>query len=98
MATSKEYMEFIIDQSGLGDDIITKQMMGEYLLYYKGKHIGGIYDNRLLVKKTKTNEQFGMPEAIPYTGAKPMFIVDVDNRDEVKNVIIVTSEGVKSKL
>lgn len=87
-------MEFIIDQSGLGDDIVTRQMMGEYLLYYKGKHIGGIYDNRLLVKKTKTNEKLGMPEAIPYMGAKPMFLVDVDNRDEVKNAIILTSEGV----
>lgn len=97
MATSKDYMEFVIDKSGLGDDIATRKMMGEYLLYYKGKHIGGIYDNRLLVKKTKTNEQFGMPEAIPYTGAKPMFLVNVDNRDEVKNVIIVTSEGVKLK-
>ena len=97
MATSKDYMEFVIDQSGLGDDIATRKMMGEYLLYYKRKHIGGIYDNRLLVKKTKTNEQFGMPEAIPYTGAKPMFLVNVDNRDEVKNVIIVTSEGVKLK-
>lgn len=97
MATSKDYMEFVIDQSGLGDDIATGKMMGEYLLYYKGKHIGGICDNRLLVKKTKTNEQFGMPEAIPYTGAKPMFLVNVDNRDEVKNVIIVTSEGVKLK-
>ena len=97
MATSKDYMEFVIDQSGLGDDIATRKMMGEYLLYYKGKHIGGIYDNRLLVKTTKTNEQFGMPEAIPYTGAKPMFLVNVDNRDEVKNVIIVTSEGVKLK-
>ena len=93
MATSKDYMEFIIDQSGLGDDIVTRQMMGEYLLYYKGKHIGGIYDNRLLVKKTKTNEKLGMPEAIPYTGAKPMFLVDVDNRDEVKNIIILTYEG-----
>lgn len=48
MATSKDYMEFVIDKSGLGDDIATRNMMGEYLLYYKGKHIGDIYDNRLL--------------------------------------------------
>jgi len=93
MATSKEYRDFIIDQSGLEGEIITRQMMGEYLLYYKGKHIGGLYDNRMLVKKTKTNECFGMPEAVPYPGAKPMFQVNVDDRDEVRDVIIATASA-----
>lgn len=95
MATSKEYRDYVIDQSGLGDEIITRPMMGEFLLYYRGKHIGGIYDNRLLVKKTDTNSGFGMPDAIPYAGAKALFQVNVDDRDEVREVILATFQGVK---
>lgn len=55
---------------GMLEGICTKPMMGEFLLYWQGKYFGGIYDNRVLVKKTKTNERFGMPEAIPYEGGK----------------------------
>lgn len=95
MATSKEYRDFVIEQSGLGEEIMTRPMMGEFLLYYRGKHIGGIYDNRLLVKKTATNAGLGMPDAIPYAGAKPLFQVNVDDRDEVKEVILATFQGVK---
>lgn len=95
MATSKEYRDFVIDQSGLGDEIITRPMMGEFLLYYQGKHIGGIYDNRLLVKKTASNAGFGMQDAIPYEGAKSMHQVNVDDRDEVREVILATFQGVK---
>lgn len=94
MATSKEYRDFIIDQSGLGEEIMTRQMMDEYLLYYCGKHVGGIYDNRLLLKKTKTNGHLGMPEATPYPGAKPMLQVDSDDRDEVREAILATADGV----
>lgn len=95
MATSKEYRDFVIEQSGLGEEIMARPMMGEFLLYYRGKHIGGIYDNRLLVKKTATNSGFGMPDAIPYAGAKPLFQVNVDDRDEVREVILATFQGVK---
>ena len=95
MATSKEYRDFVIDQSGLGEEIMTRPMMGEFLLYYHGKHIGGIYDNRLLVKKTATNRSFGMAEAIPYEGAKALFQVNADDRDEVREVILATFQGVK---
>lgn len=56
MATSKEYRDFIIDQSGLEGEIITRQMMGEYLLYYMGKHIGGLYDNRMLVMSSSRRQ------------------------------------------
>ena len=74
---------------------MTKPMMGEFLLYWQGKYFGGIYDNRVLVKKTKTNERFGMPEAIPYEGAKAMYQVNIDNREEVAEVIKATCEGLK---
>lgn len=95
MATSKEYRDFVVEQTGFGDEIMTRLMMGEYLLYYQGKHIGGLYDNRLLMKKTGTNAKFNLPEAVPYPGAKPMLQVNVDDRDEVCEVIAATAAGVK---
>lgn len=95
MATSKEYRDYVIDQLELRDEIMTRPMMGEFLLYYRGKHIGGTYDNRLLVKKTATNAGFGMAEAIPYEGAKALYQVNVDDRDELREVILATFQGVK---
>ena len=93
--TSKEYRDFVVEQTGFGDEIMTRQMMGEYLLYYQGKHVGGIYDNRLLVKKAGTNAQFNLSEAVPYPGAKPMLQINVDDRDEVREVIVATAAGMK---
>lgn len=84
MASSKEYLNFILEQLSNLDSITYRPMMGEYILYYKGKVIGGIYDNRFLVKPVKTAKAL-MPEAkmeAPYEGAKEMLLVDkVDNRD-----------------
>ena len=78
MATSKEYLGFILEQlSGL-KDITYRAMMGEYVIYYRGKVIGGIYDNRFLVKPVKSALAM-MPDAdreIPYEGAKEMLLVD----------------------
>jgi TfoX/Sxy family transcriptional regulator of competence genes len=84
MASSKEYLDFILGQlSGL-EDITYRAMMGEYILYYKGKIVGGIYDDRLLVKPVKASIAY-MPTAsyeLPYDGAKEMLLVDeVDNRE-----------------
>ena len=84
MASSKEYLDFILEQlSGL-EEITYRAMMGEYILYYRGKIIGGIYDDRLLVKPVKSAAAL-MPDAtfeLPYEGAKEMLLVDdVDNRD-----------------
>ena len=83
MASSKDYLEFILDQlSGL-DDITYRAMMGEYILYYRGKVFGGIYDDRLLVKPVNAASAM-MPDAdmeLPYEGAKEMILVDnVDDR------------------
>ena len=78
MASSTEYLEFILEQlSGL-ENIAYRAMMGEYILYYRGKIIGGIYDDRFLVKPTKSAMEM-MPDAdreIPYEGAKEMLLVD----------------------
>jgi TfoX/Sxy family transcriptional regulator of competence genes len=84
VASSKEYVDFILEQlSGL-EDIHCRSMMGEYLLYYKGKVVGCVYDDRLLVKAVKSALEY-MPNAeyeLPYPGAKEMLLVDdVDNRD-----------------
>jgi len=91
MASTKEYSDFILEQlSGL-DDITSRYMMGEYILYYRGKVIGGIYDNRFLVKPTKSARE-KMPDApldLPYDGAKPMLLVDnVENRDFLKELVM----------
>ena len=94
MATTKEYRDFILEQLNLADGITVKPMMGEYLLYFKGKLFGGIYDNRLLVKITKSNESYGLDKALPYDGAKPMYFVDdVDDREKLKNIVFDTYKG-----
>lgn len=93
MATSKEYKDFILEQLELLNDITCKPMMGEYLLYYKGILFGGIYDDRLLVKKVENNKKYNMKEELPYEGAKTMYLVeDVDNKELLKEIIIDTSK------
>lgn len=89
MASSKEYLEFVLEQLSLLDDITYRAMMGEYIIYYRGKIIGGIYDDRFLVKQTKSALKM-MPDAdleLPYEGAKEMIMVDeVENRDFLKEL------------
>ena len=96
MATTKEYRDFIVEQLNLLDGITYKSMMGEYLLYYNGLLFGWIYDDRFLVKKVETNKDYNMQEAIPYDGAKPMYLVDdVDNQDTLKDIVLDTCRGLK---
>ena len=84
MASSKEYLSFIKEQLSELDDVAYRAMMGEYIIYYRGKIVGGIYDDRLLVKLTRSARGY-MPEAaaeLPYEGAKEMLPVDnVDDRE-----------------
>ncbi|MDO5446052.1 MAG: TfoX/Sxy family protein [Eubacteriales bacterium] len=84
MASSKEYLYFILEQLSELSDITYKAMMGEYIIYYHGKIIGGIYDDRFLVKPVKSATTL-MPNAeyeLPYEGAKEMLLVDdVDNKE-----------------
>ena len=90
MASSREYLEFVLDQLSALNGISYKAMMGEFILYYQGRIIGGIYDDRLLVKPTKTAKQM-MPDApyeIPYEGAKEMILVeDIDNREFLRSLL-----------
>ena len=84
MASGKAYLHFILEQLSDLDDISYRSMMGEYIIYYRNKIIGGIYDDRLLVKRTRAAMEY-MPTAIcdfPYDGAKAMLLVDeVDNKE-----------------
>ena len=89
MASSKEYLDFVLEQLSLLDEITYRAMMGEYIIYYRGKIVGGIYDDRFLVKQTKSASA-RMPEAaleLPYDGAKEMILVEeVDNREFLKEL------------
>ena len=99
MASSADYLSFIMDQ--LADaDVSSRAMMGEYIIYCKGKVIGGIYDDRFLVKPTKT--AFArMPDApmqLPYEGAKPMILVDdVENRQFLRQLVEAISDELPAK-
>ena len=84
MASSKEYLHFILEQLSDLESVYYRSMMGEFILYDRGKIVGGIYDDRLLVKKTTSALKL-MPAAIcdlPYEGAKEMLLVDeVDSKE-----------------
>ena len=90
MASSKEYLEYILEQLSDLDDITYRAMMGEYIIYYRGKIVGGIYDDRFLVKPVKSAIVM-MPDAsmeLPYEGAKEMILIDdVDDRDFLNELL-----------
>ena len=84
MVSSKEYLDFILEQLSELEELTYRSMMGEYIVYYRGKIVGGIYDDRFLVKPVKSAIAY-MPIAkyeLPYDGAKEMLLVDdVDNKE-----------------
>lgn len=90
MASSKSYLDYVLGQFSGVEDISYRAMMGEYIIYYKGKVIGGIYDDRLLVKPTKSACAL-IPKAkmeLPYEGAKEMILVDdVENPKLLRNLV-----------
>ena len=95
MSSSKTYLDVILDQlSGL-DGISWRAMMGEYIIYYNGKIVGGIYDDRFLVKPTKSAVSM-MPAAVresPYEGAKEMLLVeDIENRPFLERLLTAMYE------
>lgn len=90
MASSKEYLEYILEQLSDLNDISHRAMMGEYIIYYRDKVVGGIYDDRFLVKPTQSAVTM-MPDAVmelPYEGAKEMLLVDnVENRKFLRELL-----------
>ena len=98
MATTKDYRDFVLEQLNLLDNITCKSMMGEYLLYYNGILFGGIYDDRLLVKIVDSNKKYNMIESIPYDGAKPMYLVDdIDNQEILRDIVLDTCKDLLNK-
>lgn len=83
MSSSKEYVEYVLEQLSDAGEVSSRAMMGEYVVYYRGKVIGGIYDDRFLVKSTESARRL-LPDAelqLPYEGAKEMLLVDaIENR------------------
>ena len=93
MASSKDYLQFILDQLSDLPEISYRQMMWEYILYFRWKIIGWIYDNRLLLKPTDKVKELieNLEMLIPYPWAKPMIYVDnVDNSDHLNELIKIT--------
>ena len=90
MASSKEYLEYLLDQLSSLTEITYKAMMGEYILYYRGRIVGGIYDDRFLVKPTAAARRL-MPDAqreLPYAGAKEMLLVErIDDRELLRELL-----------
>lgn len=104
MASSKEYLNFILDQLSLLDGVSYRAMMGEYIIYYRGKIIGGIYDDRFLVKPTKSAVLM-MPDAVmelPYPGGKKMLLInDPESKDflfKLLNKVYAEMPDIKSRL
>ena len=95
MATTKEYKDYVLEELSELNNITYKPMMGEYLLYYNNILFGGIYDDRLLVKKTSSNSKYNMEEAIPYESAKAMYLVDSEDRDLLKDIVLDTYNDLK---
>ena len=90
MASSKEYLDYVVEQLSGADEITYRAMMGEYIIYYRQKVIGGIYDDRFLVKNIKSARNM-MPDAdleLPYEGAKEMLLVDdIENKGFLKDLM-----------
>lgn len=90
MASSKGYLDYILEQLSSLGDVTYRAMMGEYIIYYRGKVIGGIYDDRFLVKPTKSAQAM-MPDLVmelPYEGAKEMLLIDsVENRELLEELL-----------
>ena len=97
MASSKDYLAFILEQLSDLDGITYRAMMGEYIIYYNGKVIGGIYDDRFLLKQTKSSIELlsDTPLEMPYDGAKKMILIDVDNKELLNQVIPIIADELK---
>jgi len=96
MASSKEFLEYILEGLRGVDGISYRAMMGEYVIYYHGVVFGGIYDDRFLVKKTETNEKYNLAEEVPYDRGKPMYLVEnTDDMEYMRALVLDTYAGLK---
>ena len=100
MASTREYLDFVLEQQDRLDGIRTRGMMGEYLLYFEGKLVGGVYDDRLLLKPTPSalallkEEGLEAVMELPYEGAKEMLLADVDRRELLCRLVQSIGEAI----
>ena len=100
MASRKEYLLFILEQLSQLEEISWRAMMGEYIIYYKGVIIGGIYDDRFLVKPLKVAEDYmeSVSYALPYKGAKEMLLVDnVESKEYLAGLVDAIYNEIQKK-
>lgn len=88
MASSEEYLAYVLDLLSGVPDVTTRKMMGEYLLYASGKLFGGVYDDRFLVKDTGASRAVLPVSEVPYEGASPMRLVDVEDTETVATMVL----------
>ena len=88
MASSKDYLMFVLELLREVSGVSYKKMMGEFILYKDAIIFGGVYDNRFLIKKTKSLSDSGLKEQIPYPKGSPMLLVDSEDPDEVKELVL----------
>ncbi len=88
MPSNKEYLDYVRDLLREVNGISYKKMMGEYVLYKDNIVFGGIYDNRFLIKKCSYSESLNLKEIIPYPTSKGLYLVDIENPDEVKEIVL----------
>ena len=93
MASSQDYLTFVLELLREVKGITYKKMMGEFMLYKDGILFGGVYDNRFLIKKVKALDNSGLKEQIPYPSAKPMLLVDSEDPDEIKDLVLSVIKG-----
>ena len=100
MASTGEYLEYVLDLLGELDDVAPRKMMGEYVLYCRGKVIGGIYDDRFLLKATPAAQRLlhDAPRVTPYPGAKEMLLVEVEDRGALRDVVSVMWEELPAEV
>jgi hypothetical protein len=87
MASTPAYLEYVLDLLAGVPEVTTRKMMGEYLLYASGRLFGGVYDDRFLVKDTPTSRAVLSTEELPYEGAAPMLLVDVEDAETVAALV-----------
>ena len=95
MASTKDYLEYALELFREVRGITYKKMMGEYMLYKDGILFGGVYDNRFLIKNVPSLKEYGLKEQIPYPTAKPMLLIDSEDPDEIKEMVIKAVNDLK---
>jgi len=95
MASSNDYLIYVLDLLREVRGVTYKKMMGEYIFYKDGVIFGGLYDNRFLIKNTESLKDSGLKEQIPYPTGKPMLLVDSEDPDEIHDLVMLVYNDLK---